>query len=530
MNENLSIFKKGLLLIGIPLLAQMLFLGVLLKIRADQAEAQRWAIHTKDVMSRAEGAFRLVEEANSDLRAFAVSGDPEFGAAYLRDRERVGPAVGELRDLVSDNPPQQRRLDDVRQKADETLRWLADIHALVMGGNSDLALRRIDELEGKEHVDAMRAALDNFLAVERDLDTGREATLRQAMREENWALALGGALAVASAGALLFAFTRGIGRRLALLAENARRLAAGKELSAPMPGQDEISRLDRVFHDMAAALAQKDRENEMFVYSVSHDLRAPLVNLQGFSQELAVVCADLRALLEKCDLPDGPRRRAATLLDRDAAESIRFIQTAVKRLAGIIDALLRLSRMGRVEYQRQAVDVRAAVARVVESLRDTITRRGAELVLGDLPPAWGDPQALEQLFANLIGNAVNYLDPQRPGRIEVGSRADSAEAPSGWRTYYVRDNGLGIPEAQQDKAFLAFQRLHPEAAPGEGIGLALVRRVVERHGGKVWLESAPGTGSTFFVALPAEPVGEAPAPETTNGRPAAGAAAVLEQK
>src|SRR5262249_1736099 len=155
----------------------------------------------------------------------------------------------------------------------------------------------------------------------------------------------------------------------------------------------------------------------------------------------------------------------------DAAESVRFIQTAVQRLAGIIDALLRLSRVGRVEYQRQAVDVRAAVVRVVESLRATITRRGAAVAGGDPPPAGGDSQALEQVFANLIDNAVNYLDPQRPGQVEVGSREEVGDPAAGLRTYYVKDNGLGIPEAQQDKVFLAFQRLHPDAAPGEGIGL-----------------------------------------------------------
>jgi signal transduction histidine kinase len=132
------------------------------------------------------------------------------------------------------------------------------------------------------------------------------------------------------------------------------------------------------------------------------------------------------------------------------------------------------------------------------------------VTVGDLPPAWGDPQALEQVFANLIDNAVNYLDPQRPGQVEVGSREEAGDPAAGLRTYYVKDNGLGIPEAQQDKVFLAFQRLHPDAAPGEGIGLALVRRVVERHGGRIWLESAPGAGSTFFVALPVRPPNGAP--------------------
>jgi signal transduction histidine kinase len=512
MDENLSIFKKGLLLVGIPLLAQLLFLGMLIKIRIDQGEAQHWAIHTKEVMAHAEGAFRLVIEANSDLRAFAVSGDPIFEEAYQRDRRHVGPALDGLRGLVRDNRSQQEQLNKVRAKADETLAWLDEIRQLIHDGKDAEALRHINALEGKRHLDETRAALDAFLTREHELDISRQEALARTAHEQNWALVGGGVLAVTGAAALLFVFSRSIGRRLAVLVENSRRVAAGKELLAPLPGRDEIGRLDRAFRDMLAALAQKDRDNEMFVYSVSHDLRAPLINLQGFSQELAAVCADLRGLLATVNLPVDVRRRATTLLERDAAESVHFIQTAVTRLAGIIDALLRLSRVGRVEYQWQMVDVRAAVVRVVESLRDTIAQRGAEVTLGDLPPAWGDPQALEQVFANLIGNAINYLDPQRPGRIEIGSHAKPGEPRAAWRTYYVKDNGLGIPEGQQGKLFLAFQRLHPDVAAGEGIGLALVRRVVERHSGRVWLESVTGVGSTFFIALrdrPHEPMGPA---------------------
>src|SRR6516225_11043666 len=107
MDENLSIFKKGLFLVGIPLLAQLLFLAMLLKIRSDEDEAQHWAMHTKDVMVRAEGAFRLASRANSDLRAFAVSGNPQFGEAYLHDRVQVVPALEELREVVHDSTAQQ---------------------------------------------------------------------------------------------------------------------------------------------------------------------------------------------------------------------------------------------------------------------------------------------------------------------------------------------------------------------------------------------------------------------------------------
>jgi len=176
----------------------------------------------------------------------------------------------------------------------------------------------------------------------------------------------------------------------------------------------------------------------------------------------------------------------------------------VGRLARIIDALLRLSRAGRVEYQWQSVDVASVVRKIVEALHDTISAKETEVALGELPPAYGDPTAVEQIFANLIGNAVQYLDPARPGRIEVGSTEQTVMGkPAGFQVYYVQDNGLGIPEAYHQRMFTAFNRLHADVAQGEGIGLALVRRMVERHGGRIWLESAEGVGTTFFIALPA---------------------------
>jgi light-regulated signal transduction histidine kinase (bacteriophytochrome) len=172
------------------------------------------------------------------------------------------------------------------------------------------------------------------------------------------------------------------------------------------------------------------------------------------------------------------------------------------RQGALIDALLRLSRAGRVDYQLVDVDVARTVQRIVEAMSVTIYERAATVEVHQLPPAYGDPTALEQVFANLIGNALNYLDSARPGRIEIGTlEAGDAEL-QGFNTYYVKDNGLGIPQAYHSKVFQALKRLHPEAAKGEGMGLAIVRRVVERHGGSVWFESAANEGSTFFVQLP----------------------------
>jgi len=233
---------------------------------------------------------------------------------------------------------------------------------------------------------------------------------------------------------------------------------------------------------------------------VSHDLRSPLVNLEGFSQELGLVSRDLRALLIGDDVPPDVQRTGLSMLNGSMAESIRFIQTAVRRLSTIIDALLRLSRAGRLEYERQELDATALARRVADSMHATAAARKATIEIGELPRLRGDAAAIEQVFANLIGNALNYLDSARPGRVEVGCLPDTRD---GLRTCYVRDNGVGIPEDCREKIFQAFHRLHPEAASGEGMGLTIVRRIVERHRGTAWVESQVGVGSTFFVALPA---------------------------
>ena len=143
------------------------------------------------------------------------------------------------------------------------------------------------------------------------------------------------------------------------------------------------------------------------------------------------------------------------------------------------------------------------VTRILEAMSGSIAQRAVQVHVGTLPRAWADPTALEQILANLIGNAVNYLDTKRLPRIEIGCLEAPPAGLEESRVFYVKDNGLGIAEAYLPKVFAVFQRLHASVAPGEGIGLALVRRMVERHGGKVWVESKEGEGSTFFVALPA---------------------------
>ncbi|HTN77094.1 MAG TPA: PAS domain S-box protein [Pirellulaceae bacterium] len=256
-----------------------------------------------------------------------------------------------------------------------------------------------------------------------------------------------------------------------------------------------------------AELTHRNQENEMFVFSVSHDLRSPLVNLQGFSHELASSCAELKQLASAPETPPALRDRVCAIIDSDIQESIHFIRTSVQRLSGIIDALLRLSRAGRVVYEWQQINTQAMVERVVDSLRSTIAQHQARVEVQTLPWSWGDSTAVELVFANLLSNALNYLDAQRAGEVSVG--VIPAAHDDAFQTYFVRDNGVGIPGELQGKIFTAFQRLTPNLAVGEGMGLTLAQRIVERHGGRLWVESQPGSGTTFYFTLPSSPVSDA---------------------
>jgi light-regulated signal transduction histidine kinase (bacteriophytochrome) len=272
---------------------------------------------------------------------------------------------------------------------------------------------------------------------------------------------------------------------------------------ATLPAELEIQVAERTrqLESTVAELRRKNEEVEAFVYIVSHDLRAPLVNVQGVARELLTSCESLKSILLACSLPDRERDAIREILDEDIAGALRFISASSSKFERLIDALLGLSRQGRQVYQIAPIDVRELVANTVATLQQLITEAGATVTLGSLPPVMADMTALGQVFANLIGNSLKYRSPHRPLEVEVGGENDGAMV-----RYWVRDNGIGIPEIGKSRLFQVFQRLHPALAAGEGMGLAIAHRVVERHGGKVWAESQEGQGSTFFFSLPAKPV------------------------
>jgi signal transduction histidine kinase len=508
MSTRLTILKKALFLMAAPLVIQAVFMGMLIQTHFEAESAQRWAVHTKEVIARVEVIYRRLLEGYAGSRILVVSENPAFSQPFRDALARMPEQVSELSAIVDDNKWQQQRVATIADQSRALRDWVAGQERLVQTGERGKALDKLDE--GASLLGEVRKTTDLILASESQLGDERMERLERAGARQLWTLIVGGIVFLGATFVLSLLFLHGVLERLAVLRDNARSYALGKGLDPPLTGSDEIAEVDRAFHEMAAGLDQQKQENEMFVYSVSHDLRSPLINLQGFSEELSLSCRDLQALFRNAEIPSDARPESLKQLTVNIEESIRYIQTAVGRLARIIDALLRLSRAGRVEYQLHSLDVAMIVQRIVDALKDSIASKKAEVVVRTLPPAWGDATAVEQIFANLITNAVQYLDGARSGTIEVGS-LDSPPAgkTADFHVYYVKDNGLGIPEAYHKRVFTAFSRLHADVPQGEGIGLALVRRMVARHGGKIWLESAADVGTTFYVALPAgAPPGE----------------------
>ena len=222
-----------------------------------------------------------------------------------------------------------------------------------------------------------------------------------------------------------------------------------------------------------------NRELEAFSYSVSHDLRGPLRAIDGFC-----------ALLEM---------RHASALGEEGSQHLTRVRQAAKRMSGLIEDLLRLAKTAREPLRLQPVDLDALVQASLREFDDEIARRGIDVRLQALPACRADPRLLQQVFHNLLGNAVKYTRRQSAPVIEVGSQSAPGE-----QQLYIKDNGAGFDMRHAAKLFDAFERLHGhDEFEGSGVGLAIVQRIVQRHGGRVWAEAEPERGATFFVALPA---------------------------
>ncbi len=254
-------------------------------------------------------------------------------------------------------------------------------------------------------------------------------------------------------------------------------VGVGRDVSARIAHERKIERLDE-------HLRRRTADLERLVYMASHDLRAPLVGIEGFASELADAVAEMKASTPGADAGELP-----FLAER--------VLGGVHRLDAMLDGLTRLSRLGRAPFEPRPVNMSALMAEIVETFAWHVREAGAELSVGPLPACVGDPDQVAQIFRNLVDNALKHRHPDRAPRVEVSGALDGDDV-----VYRVADNGRGLGASELDRVFDPFYRTDPKASPGQGLGLAIARWVAQRLGGRIWAERSEGGGSTFCVRLP----------------------------
>jgi len=240
----------------------------------------------------------------------------------------------------------------------------------------------------------------------------------------------------------------------------------------------ENAELERHVRQRTAELEAANKELEAFSYSISHDLRAPLRHIDGFAN----------ILLEKFSpgMPDEAQRLLGSVVG------------GARRMGRLIDDLLRFSRLSRQPLSKQAVNLSSLVQQVLEQLRKEQPERRVEVQVGELPDGIGDPSLLRQVLVNLLSNAFKFTRQKEQAMIEVGCGSQEGES-----VYFIRDNGVGFDMAYAQNLFGVFQRMHSDDQfEGTGVGLSIVQRIIQRHGGRVWAEAEPAKGATFYFTLP----------------------------
>jgi signal transduction histidine kinase len=307
-----------------------------------------------------------------------------------------------------------------------------------------------------------------------------EAALLERRSWETWGVLAGGLLFTGLLGMFLMVVV-GRGRRVEALIER-RTIELTRSNSELMRELLRGEKLQQETQRRAADLAAVNRELELFAYIVSHVLQAPLRTIGSFAQ-----------LME---------RKYTEVLDARGREYLGLIKDGVGEMQKLIEALLRMSRISRGRLKLDVVQVAPLIARVCEQLRADIEQSGADVTCDDLPRVYADPELLSQVFLNLIGNAIKFRRPHVPPRVRVSATTEDSE----WR-FSISDNGTGLSPQNVERLFQVFRRFHAASQyPGTGIGLALSRKIVQLHGGRIWAESVEGQGTTFHFSLPLESV------------------------
>jgi hypothetical protein len=426
--------------------------------------------------ARLTSLMQMLRTVESSQRGYLIAGAPEFLEPY---RETSGKLLPLAEDLVAKAPkelPAAKTFSSVLEPLRAKLHEMAETVALAGSGQKDLAVERLKDGFGRKLTDVIESKVREIQAEGAALIKSNEAKERRLQSFKVFIDSIGGLLII------VFSFVS----LLSLLKSNA----------ATQDAQDALAKLNLELEDTVAqrtaALTRANEEIQRFAYIVSHDLRSPLVNIMGFTSEIETLREELFERLSKASGQPVPEH-----LQKDFGEALGFIKTSIARMERLIAAILRLSREGSRPLAHDVIDTTALVQGVFAAMAHQIRDKGATVKTGSLPPAFSDRLALEQIFSNLIENAIKFLKLDGNGVVEVAGHASGAEL-----IFTISDNGRGIDPKDHRRIFELFRRAGHQDVPGEGMGLAYVSALVTRLGGTIEVSSELGRGSVFMVKLP----------------------------
>jgi len=434
-----------------------------------------WVSHTQSVLDALDDAQENSLAALSSIQNYYQSGDLKNLASVSNSISKLKRRSVVLRSLTGDNASQQNRLDRIDQIERRMTALSENIIRSAPAFSQPQSLRAPEAAGLSTAVYQLFVQLYQMSAVERRLLTERTARARATSRQSTTALEIGGSIVflwLLIVGGYAFLTTRRLTDiAKALAVSEVARVTERKRVA------DDLRALSESERRYATQLEVVNKELEAFSYSVSHDLRAPLRSIDGFSSALMEDYADK--------------------LDEQANTHLRRIRAATGRMAQLIDDLLKLALVTRSEMHTEAVDLSALANVILAECRKGEPLREVECVVQEHVVGHGDPHLLRSVLENLLGNAWKFTSKKQQAKIEF-AMADQDGQP----VYFVRDNGAGFDMTYAEKLFGAFQRLHAAADfPGTGVGLATVQRIIRRHGGRVSAQGAEGRGATFSFTL-----------------------------
>jgi signal transduction histidine kinase len=455
-----------------------------------QRDAGKLALRSQEAITAGTELEKTVINLENGLRTYVATARPAALAPWRAGVRTYPGQVHKLAGLVSDEPAQHAEVRAIAGQIDDYVNLWAKPLLAIARQRPAVAQNVIVTGTGRIRIDQIRASFRKLFAQERAVARARE---HAAERRSDRAITAGfgglGLLVVLAIGAALY-FRRAIVKPVLVVADASQRLAEGDMTTrVPSVRADELGDLARAFNSMADSLEtsqhelaerseelqRSNRELEQFASVTSHDLQAPLATISMYAQLLEQRHAD--ELNGGRQLVDG-------------------ITAATVKARTLIRDLLEYSRAGRGELVSNPVPMAALVGEALEMLAGPIQQRRADVTVGDLPVILGDSRKLRQVFLNLVSNAIKFAD-------DIPVVQITAEVQGGTAIFAIADNGIGMDPAQAGRIFKPFQRLHDEDAyPGSGIGLAVCERIVEQHGGRIWVQSTPGQGSTFQFTLP----------------------------